>query len=250
MFRLERATSIMFLAILLVHGVIVVASETGKSVPKSGTPSEGTNAVNVASFRPARKATAAESVLNSPSTRATARSGQGRIEGTLPGESTATGETLQPPDHSVPQGSLVRANESNGISSATSNTLNWFVIDNGGEIGLTSGGYTMSASVGQSIVGLTSSPGFSMSSGFWAGTTSGCNCPHQGDINTDAVIDVFDVIDEIGIAFSGAADPQDPSCPRPRSDVNNDGVSDVFDVIYLIATAFSGGANPISPCGP
>jgi hypothetical protein len=77
-----------------------------------------------------------------------------------------------------------------------------------------------------------------------------CSCPKQGDINGDAVIDVFDVIDVIGIAFSGSPDPKDPDCPNTRGDVDNSGVSDVFDVIYLIATAFSGGANPIDPCGP
>ncbi|MBI5866972.1 MAG: tandem-95 repeat protein [candidate division Zixibacteria bacterium] len=77
---------------------------------------------------------------------------------------------------------------------------------------------------------------------------SGCACPSQGDINSDAVIDVFDVIGVIGIAFSGDTDPQDAGCPKTRGDVNNDGATDVFDVIYLIATAFSGGPDPVDPC--
>jgi len=77
-----------------------------------------------------------------------------------------------------------------------------------------------------------------------------CDCPHQGDINGDTVIDVFDVIGVIGVAFSGDPDSQDPGCPKTRSDVNNDGVADVFDVIYLIATAFSGGPSPVDPCAP
>jgi uncharacterized membrane protein len=78
---------------------------------------------------------------------------------------------------------------------------------------------------------------------------SGCNCALQGNINGDAVIDVFDVIGEISITFSGQTDPQDAPCPTTRGDVNNDGVTDVFDVIYLIATAFSGGPEPVNPCG-
>ncbi|MBI5866987.1 MAG: PKD domain-containing protein [candidate division Zixibacteria bacterium] len=81
-------------------------------------------------------------------------------------------------------------------------------------------------------------------------TTCPCNCPMQGDLNSDALIDVFDVIGVIGIAFTGDADPQDSDCPKTRGDANNDGVSDVFDVIYLIATAFSGGPNPVDPCAP
>jgi len=81
-----------------------------------------------------------------------------------------------------------------------------------------------------------------------------CDCPHQGDIASrptgDGVIDVFDVIEEIGIAFSGSPDIQDPNCPKTRGDVDNNGVADVFDVIYLIATAFSGGPIPVNPCVP
>lgn len=77
-----------------------------------------------------------------------------------------------------------------------------------------------------------------------------CDCPHQGDINGDGVIDVFDVIAAIGIAFSGDPDAQDPSCPRSRGDLNGDGVVDVFDVIYLIGTAFGGGPEPVNPCNP
>jgi len=77
-----------------------------------------------------------------------------------------------------------------------------------------------------------------------------CGCPQQGDINGDGVIDVFDVIEVIGVAFSGSPDIQNPACPKTRADVDNNGVTDVFDVIYLIATAFSGGPNPVDPCGP
>jgi len=62
-----------------------------------------------------------------------------------------------------------------------------------------------------------------------------CDCPLQGDINGDAVIDVFDVIEAISVAFSGGTDPKDLSCPTSRTDVNNDGAADVFDVLYLIA---------------
>jgi subtilisin family serine protease len=75
-----------------------------------------------------------------------------------------------------------------------------------------------------------------------------CDCPEQGDINGDGVIDVFDVIEAIAVAFSGGTDPKDPNCPASRTDVNNDGLADVFDVIYLIATAFTGGNSPIDPC--
>lgn len=78
-----------------------------------------------------------------------------------------------------------------------------------------------------------------------------CNCPDQGDVaNNDQAVDVFDVIAEIGIAFSGGVDIQDPGCPTTRGDVaNNDQAVDVFDVIALIGVAFSGGTLP-NPCAP
>lgn len=77
-----------------------------------------------------------------------------------------------------------------------------------------------------------------------------CICVSQGELTGDQVIDVFDVIAVIGVAFSGEPDIQDPLCLRTRGDVDNNGVTDVFDVIYLIATAFSGGPEPVDPCTP
>ncbi|MBI5869055.1 MAG: thrombospondin type 3 repeat-containing protein [candidate division Zixibacteria bacterium] len=75
-----------------------------------------------------------------------------------------------------------------------------------------------------------------------------CSCPFQGDPNGDGTIDVFDVIDIIDAAFSGAICQQDPQCPTPRCDFNADGVIDVFDVIAAIDYAFSGGPGPNDPC--
>lgn len=78
--------------------------------------------------------------------------------------------------------------------------------------------------------------------GFWDG------CPNQGDVaRNDGVVDVFDVIMEIDIAFIGAPDILDPHCPVTRGDVFYcDNYVDVFDVIQEIEIAFSGG----SPCNP
>ena len=74
--------------------------------------------------------------------------------------------------------------------------------------------------------------------------------PARGEWTGEGVIDVFDGIEIIGIAFSGSPDIQDPQCPKTRGDVDDNGVTDVFDVIYLIDHAFSGGPNPVDPCAP
>jgi hypothetical protein len=110
--------------------------------------------------------------------------------------------------------------------------------------------YQTNVTVGQATVGTSSSANYTVGQGFWYGASGGCDCPHQGDITSDAVIDVFDVIGLIDIAFSGGTDIHDPGCPTTRADVDNNGVADVFDVIYIIATAFSGGPNPVDPCNP
>ncbi len=126
--------------------------------------------------------------------------------------------------------------------------LNWYIVDGGGDNAAASASFKMGVSAAQSAAGEVSSPSFRLKMGFWYGAHT-CHCLHQGDITGDAAIDVFDVIGEIGIAFSGEPDPQDPACPKTRGDVDNNGVTDVFDVIYLIATSFSGGPGPVNPCG-
>ncbi len=76
-----------------------------------------------------------------------------------------------------------------------------------------------------------------------------CCCTNQGDVaENDGILDVFDVIKLIGIAFSGDYDVHDSDCPISRGDVNYDLATDVFDVVYIIATAFSGSASPVNPC--
>ena len=133
--------------------------------------------------------------------------------------------------------------------------IKWQSI-NGGGGNIKSMNYEMQSSIGQSATGYATSANYQLGAGYWYGVggNTQCSCPSQGDIaerpSGNGVIDVFDVIEIIGIAFSGSPDIQDPQCPKTRGDVDNNGVTDVFDVIYLIATAFSGGPNPVNPCGP
>jgi len=165
------------------------------------------------------------------------------VKGAAPGEAV-------PLIQSNTQRSPIAAPASPVVTASTpaaNYTMGWSSINSGGTISASSPSYQAGVSVGQSVAGAASSPSYQMGIGFWYGA-GGCSCPHQGDINGDGVIDVFDVIGVIGIAFSGDTDPQDTGCPDTRGDVDNNGVSDVFDVIYLIATAFSGGPSPVDPC--
>ncbi|MBI5866984.1 MAG: hypothetical protein HZB43_01610 [candidate division Zixibacteria bacterium] len=76
-----------------------------------------------------------------------------------------------------------------------------------------------------------------------------CNCPDQGRLNADSVIDVLDIIALIDYVFSGAAQPvTDPICPTDRGEINCDGADDVLDVVDLIDYVFAEGQAPCNPC--
>lgn len=75
------------------------------------------------------------------------------------------------------------------------------------------------------------------------------SCGEPGDLTQDGVVDVFDVISIIGIAFSNEPSvPRPPGCPMDISDINCDHVVDVFDLISLIEFTFSGGSPLPNPC--
>jgi hypothetical protein len=65
----------------------------------------------------------------------------------------------------------------------------------------------------------------------------------RGDVDNNGVYDIFDVIMEIDIAFSGGQATLDDR----TSDVNCDNFADVFDVIYLLGVVYSGAPLP-PPC--
>jgi hypothetical protein len=137
------------------------------------------------------------------------------------------------------------------MSTSATYEIKWQSI-NGGGGNIQSSNYDIQSSIGQSATGYATSANYEMGAGYWyrvRGKTE-CSCPTQGDIISDAAIDVFDVIGIIGIAFSEEPDPRDPLCPATRGDVNYDGFTDVFDLTYLIATAFSEGPKPVDPCAP
>lgn len=62
-----------------------------------------------------------------------------------------------------------------------------------------------------------------------------------GDLNYDGILDVFDVVLLVNVAFRGASPPS----PSWIADINGDGIiSDVFDVVGLINHVFRGGDEP------
>jgi hypothetical protein len=47
--------------------------------------------------------------------------------------------------------------------------LSWWTVDGGGSVNLESGGYSLSATIGQPDAGTLSNGGYSLGGGFWAG---------------------------------------------------------------------------------
>jgi len=124
---------------------------------------------------------------------------------------------------------------------------------NSGGLTASSTGYRKRGTIGQFAVRHTSSANYNLDPGYWStvmAARGACSCPYRGDLNSDGVPDVFDIIYLIDYVFSsGPQPPIDPTCPQiDRGDVDCNGVDDVFDVVHMIDYVFSAGKAPCDPC--
>jgi hypothetical protein len=80
-----------------------------------------------------------------------------------------------------------------------------------------------------------------------------CACDCFGNPQCDLVIvDVFDVVLAVDVAFRAGApiiDPN-PACPREDTDVTCDNVTNVFDVVLFVDVAFRSGDPNVLFCDP
>lgn len=75
-----------------------------------------------------------------------------------------------------------------------------------------------------------------------------CDCPFQGDMNDDHILDAIDDGFIIEYLFFGhGPNLQDPTCPTSRDDLNADGFVDIVDLEILYDILFTG-ASPADPC--
>ncbi len=65
-----------------------------------------------------------------------------------------------------------------------------------------------------------------------------------GDANSDAAIDIADVVFLINYIFSGGPAPR----PIVQGDIDCSSDINIADAVYLIAYIFSGGAAPCAGC--
>ena len=79
-----------------------------------------------------------------------------------------------------------------------------------------------------------------------------CACDCFGDPVCNGVVNVFDVVAAVDIAFRNGDDIPDPNvlCPRTTTDVTCDGVTNVFDVVAFVDVAFRNGDAAVVYCDP
>lgn len=123
------------------------------------------------------------------------------------------------------------------------------VVSSGGAVAAQSATHRVSGSVGQVASSRAQSVTHTVAGGFW-NTVGGCQCPFIGDLNTDGIIDVFDVVNMVGVAFrNDPIPPSDPFCPLvTRADLNCDTEVDILDIVVIVSTAFRNNDTRCNPC--
>jgi hypothetical protein len=86
----------------------------------------------------------------------------------------------------------------------------------------------------------------------WANPSQEPGCTSHGDPQADGMVDIFDVIQTIDIAFRSddpVVDSDCPHAPSGRTDLNCDGATDIIDVTMIIDVAFRAGTPDFcNPC--
>jgi len=176
--------------------------------------------------------------------------GQEETAGTIgqTGEKAQTATTRQAPSLSPLDVNDQVDPALNAEAVAPSYNLDWWSINNGGEIDVASANYRLGLSVGQSVAGKVASANYGLGIGFWYGLAGGavaCPIVLTGDVNLDGPITSADIIYLVGYVFKGGPAPK--PC-EAAGDVNCDGTVTSADIIYLVGYVFKGGPAPCDVC--
>lgn len=100
------------------------------------------------------------------------------------------------------------------------------------------------------LVYVTANPGGAVIPAFSKSivTVLPCDCPYQGDFNTDGLLDALDLNDMISVLFFSGSNPQDVACSTSRGDLDDNGYCDAIDLNLLIEHLYFGGPVPTDPC--
>jgi hypothetical protein len=128
--------------------------------------------------------------------------------------------------------------------SAFAQDIRWQVISSGGSQNGSSATYRLSATVGQTAVGMGNSATYGLNNGYWqdfGGEPTACDC-QPGNANGDATINIFDITYIISYLYLGG------SAPVPyelcSGDPNKDCTCNIFDITYIISSLYLSGPPP------
>jgi hypothetical protein len=131
--------------------------------------------------------------------------------------------------------------------------IDWYVIGSGGGHSA-SGSYQLDGTIGQPIVGKSSSSNYSLDAGFWVGASAtGPVCDYTvGDANGSHSFNGLDVTYSVGYFKGGPIPPYTCECTPGHiwyvaGDVNASCSFNGLDVTYMVSY-FKGGPG-VHPCG-
>ncbi len=126
-------------------------------------------------------------------------------------------------------------------ASMTGEQIKWQVISGGG-VSSSSASYKLNATLGQTAVGITSSPSYKVSQGFWYSGSTGCCINRRGNVNNSVGdgVTVADLTFLVQYLFNGGPTPV---CTE-EANVNGLAGITVADLTYLVQFLFNGGQQP------
>jgi len=142
------------------------------------------------------------------------------------------------------------------VAAAQNYQIDWYVIASGGGE-MSSTNFNINGTVGQPIIGTSSSASYIVESGYWVGAGAVGGCEYVvGDVNGSSSYNGLDITYGVNFFKGIGSDPMCPigSCPIPPcntffycGDVNASCSYNGLDITYGV-NYFKGGDGPL-PCG-
>lgn len=125
------------------------------------------------------------------------------------------------------------------------------LVSSGGSVAASSATHRLSGAVGQIASNRSQSTTHKLAGGFW-NTVQLCDCSAIGDLNSDGVMNIFDVVEMVDIAFRNQPPPPNTqNCPLVTlADANCDGTVGIVDVVVIVGVAFRNTDERCDPCAP
>ena|GEM_PF-3118517 len=124
--------------------------------------------------------------------------------------------------------------DSKTAKEATDYMVPWKSINGGGGTASTAT-HKVAVSIGQTVIGSSTTATHRAGIGYWYGITGACDCGVPGDMNCDGSIQPIDVTLLVNWVYRSRNDICNaPNCPYPTGDLNCSGSFQPIDVVLII----------------